>query len=213
MVLFLPFSPDEVMEEVGRILDHQRKDKKPSAWVFNECIAWEDRNRFQIIPVYGKFYHISTQARRVSENEISADAMKADLQKIYGRYWRLPNVLGRVAVGAVKIIGIGLLFTAVGLAQFGLSAWLGNVPATAIIIGILLGIILVPQGINEIWKWSRKRDDEKTAVYQQSILRRLGRVFFSRCPKCGKYLGNLPLDDDGSVRCSCGYRMERKTRN
>jgi hypothetical protein len=210
MVLFLPFSPKEVMEEIGRILDHQRREKKPSSWVFNECIAWEDRNRFQIVPVYGKFYHISTQARRVSENEITAGEMTADLQKLFGGYWSIQRILWRIGVGAVRLLGIALLFMAVGLAHAGLSAWVGNFPAAAIIISILLAVNLIPQGVHEIWKWYRKRDDEKSVVYQQTITQRLRRVFFSRCPKCGKYLGDLPLDDDGSVRCSCGYRIERK---
>jgi hypothetical protein len=211
MVLFLPLSPDEVMEEVGRILDHQRREKKPSSWVFNECIAWEDRNRFQIVPVYGRFYHISTQARRVSDSEISVEEMKDDLRKLFGAYWSLPRILWRIGVGAVRLLGIGLLFTVVGLAHFGLSVWVGNVPAAAIIIGILLAVVLVPQGLSEIWKWYRKRDDEKSVAFQQTVTQRLRRVFFSRCPKCGKYLGNLPLEDDGSLRCTCGYRIERKT--
>ncbi len=210
-MLFLPATPDEVMEEIGKILDVQRREQKPSAWVFNECIAWEDQNRFEITAVYGKFYHIAAQARRVSEGEITAEDMAADLQGLYGKYWSAPQVLRRFAVGAVKRLGVGLLFTAVGLAHYGLSAWLGNVPAAGIIIGILLAIILVPQAANEIWKWLRRRRDENTEKYQQSILQRLRLVFFSRCPKCGRYLGNLPLDDDGSVRCTCGYRIERKT--
>jgi hypothetical protein len=210
MVLFLPVSPDEVMEEIGRILDHQRREKKPSSWVFSECISWEDQNRFQIVPVYGGFYHISTQARRLSEQEISAEEMKADLQKLFGKYWSPPRILLRLGVGAIKLLGIALLFTAVGLVHLGLSAWVGNVPAAAVIIGILLAVVLIPQGMNEIWKWHHRRDDEKSVVYQQTILQRLGWVVFSRCPKCGKYLGNPPVDDDGSVRCSCGFQIERK---
>jgi len=210
MVLFLPLSPDEVMAEVGRLLDHQRREKKPSSWVFNECIAWEDRNRFQIIPVYGKFYHISTQARRVADDEIAPDDMKADIQNLFGRYWSVPRILWRILTGAVRLVGVGMLFLGVGLTHAALSAWVGNVPAAAVIIGVLLAIVLVPQGVHEIWKWYRKRDDEKSVVYQQTITQRLRRVFFSRCPQCGRYLGNLPLDDDGSLRCSCGYRIERK---
>ena len=210
-MLFLPLSPDEVMEEIGKILDVQRGEKKPSAWVFSECIAWEDRNRFQVVSVYGKFYHISTQARRVSEAEISAEEMKKDLHRLFGAYWSMPQILWRLLIGTVKILGIGSLFTAVGLVHLGLSAWVGNVPAASIVIGVLLAIFLIPQGVNEIWKWYWKRNDDRSVVYQQTILQRLRRVFFSRCPKCGKYLGNLPLDDDGSVRCSCGYRIERKS--
>jgi hypothetical protein len=210
-MLFLPYSPTEVMEEIGRILDVQRKEKKPSAWTFNECIAWEDRNRSQIVPMYGKFYHIASQTRRVSDGEISAEDMQKDLQRLYHHYWSLPQILWRFLIGAVKLLGLGLLFTAVGLAQFGLSAWLGNVPATSIIIGILLLIVLIPQGLSELWKWYRKRNDDKTDIYQQNILQRLRKVFSTRCPKCGKYLGEVPLDDDGALRCSCGYRIERKT--
>ncbi|MGB7539179.1 MAG: hypothetical protein WBM17_11630 [Anaerolineales bacterium] len=210
-MLFLPASPDEVMEAIVKILDIQRLEKKPSAWVFNECIAWEDQNRFEIVPVYGKFYHISSQARRVSEKEISSEELKKDLERLYNRYWSLPQVLWRFLIGAVKLLSIGLLFMTVGVAHFGLSAWVGNVPAAGIIIGALLAIVLVPQGVGEIWKWLRKRDDEKTVRYQQSVLQRMGRVFLSRCPNCGRYLGDLPLDDDGSVRCECGYTIERKS--
>ena len=209
-MLFLPASPDEVMEAIQKILDIQRLEKKPSAWVYNECIAWEDQNRFEITPVYGKFYHISAQARRVSDREISTEEMRKELRRLYNRYWSLPNILWRFLTGSVKLLGLGLLFMTVGVAHFGLSAWMGNVPAAGIIIGILLGIVLVPQAVREIWKWLRKRNDEKTDRYQQSILQRLRLVFFSRCPNCGKYLGNVPLDDDGSIRCSCGYRIERK---
>jgi hypothetical protein len=210
MMLFLPLSPDEVMEEIGRLLDLRRRDNKPSAWVFNECIAWEDLNRFQIAPVYGKFYHVSAQARRVAEGEISAENMHAELGRQFRAYWGAGQLTKRFLVGAVKIIGVSLLFFAVGLAHYGLSAWIGNVPAAAIIIGVLLGIILMPQLAGEIWKWYRKRNDDQTIEYQKTVLGRLRMVFFSRCPKCGRYLGDLPLDDDGSVRCSCGYRIHRK---
>jgi DNA-directed RNA polymerase subunit RPC12/RpoP len=201
-----------VMEAIGKILDIQHREKKPSAWVFNECNAWEDYNRFEIIPVYGKFYHISAQARRVSDNEIGPEEMKKDLKRLYGKYWSLPQILWRFVLGAIKILGIGLMFTTVGLAHYGLSAWVGNVPAAAILITLMLSVVLVPQGVNEIWKWYQKRNDDKTASYQQSILARLHKVFFSRCPKCGRYLGDLPLDDDGSVRCTCGFRIERKSK-
>jgi hypothetical protein len=210
MLLFLPLSPNEVMGEIGRILDLQLKEKKPSAWVFNECIAWEDRNRFQVVPVYGKFYHISAQARRVSDREITAEDLKKDLQRLFRKYWSLPQVLGRFLVGAVKLLGIGFLFMLVGAAHYALSAVVGNVPALAIIIAILLASVLAPQAVSAAWKWHRKRNEDKTVVYQQSILQLFRKVFSSRCPKCGKYLGDLPLDDDGSVRCSCGYRIERK---
>ena len=212
-MLFLPASPDEVMEAIGKTLDAQRREKKSSAWLFNECIAWEDRNRFQIIPIYGKFYHISTQARRIAENEISAEEMKKDLQRLYGKYWSPPQILWRFLVGAVRIIGLGSLFMGVGVAHYALSAWVGNVPAASIIIALLLAIVLVPQAINEIWKWYRKRNEDKSEIFQQTIIQRLRRVFSSRCPKCGRYMGDLPLDDDGSVRCSCGYRIERKSKS
>jgi DNA-directed RNA polymerase subunit RPC12/RpoP len=210
MFLFLPFSPDEVMKEVDSILQSQRREKKPSAWVFNECIAWEDRNRFQIIPVYGDFYHISTQARRLSENEIDAGSMRADLQNLFGRYWSAPRIMQRIGVGTLRILGIGSLFLLVGLAHVALSAWLGNVPAAAIIIGILLAVVLIPQAVREIWGWIRKRNDEQSVVYQQSILQRLGGMFTSRCPKCGKYLGNMQPEEDGYIHCECGYRKEVK---
>jgi len=181
-MLFLPASPDEVMEEVGKILGIQRLENKPSAWVFNECIAWEDQNRFEIVPVYGKFYHISTQVRRVSEKEITEEDFRKELNRLYNRYWSVPQVLWRFLIGAVKLT----------------------------VIGVLLAVVLVPQGLSEIWKWLRRRNDEKTIRYQQSMLQRLRRVFFSRCPNCGRYLGDRPLDDDGSVRCECGYKIERK---
>jgi hypothetical protein len=210
MILFLPASPDEVMAKVEKILDIQRQEKKPSAWVFNECIAWEDQNRFEIVPVYGKFYHISSQARRVSDNEITLEEMKRDLVGLFHRYWSPPQIFRRFLIGTVKLLGIGSLFLAVGIAHYGLSAWLGNVPAAGIIIGVLLSIVLVPQAIRELWKWMRRRNDEKTAKYQQSILQRVRWVFFSRCPQCGRYLGAMPLDDDGAIRCTCGYRIERK---
>jgi hypothetical protein len=210
-MLFLPASPDEVMEAIVKILDIQRLEKKPSAWVYNECIAWEDQNRFEITPVYGKIYHISAQARRVADSEIAPEEMRNELKRQYNRYWSLPLILWRFLIGAVKLLGLGLLFMSVGVAHYGLSAWVGNVPAAGIIIGILLAVVLVPQAIKEIWKWLRKRSDEKTDRYQQSILQRLRYIFFSRCPNCGKYLGNVPLDDDGSIRCSCGYRIERKS--
>jgi hypothetical protein len=210
-MLFLPASPDEVMEAIRKILDTQRLEKKPSTWVFSECIAWEDQNRFEIVPVYGKYYHISSQARRVSEKEISSDELKKELERLYNRYWSLPQVLWRFLIGSVKLLGFGLLFMTVGVAHFGLSAWVGNVPAAGIIIGILLAIVLVPQGVSEIWKWLRKRNDEKTVRNQQSVPQRMHIVFTSRCPKCGRYLGDLPLDVDGSVRCGCGYRIDRKS--
>jgi DNA-directed RNA polymerase subunit RPC12/RpoP len=210
MILFLPFSPDEVMQEVESLLQRQRRERKPSSWVFNECIAWEDRNRFQIIPVYGDFYHISTQARRLSEDEISAEAMRKDLQLLFGVYWSTPRILQRIGVGALRLLGIGSMFLLVGLVHVALSAWVGNVPATAIVIGILLGVILIPQGAKETWGWIRKRNDEKSVVYQQSILQRLGSVFTSRCPKCGKYLGDMKAEDDGFIHCECGYRLKVK---
>lgn len=197
--------------EVGSLLDIQRKEQKPSAWVFNECNAWEDLNRFRVTPVYGKFYHISAQARRVSDNEISLEEMKKDLGRMSDAYWSPPQILGRFLVNTVKILGIGLLFTAVGLANYGLSAWIGSVPAAAIIIGILLATVLVPQAVNEIWKWFRKRNEDKSVTYQQTVLQRLWRGSSARCPKCGKHLGDLPLDDDGSIRCVCGFRIERKS--
>ena len=209
-MLFLPASPDEVMEAIGKVLDHQQLEHKPSAWVFHECTAWEDQSRFELVPVYGKFYHISAQARRVSEQEISPEEMKKDLQRLYGRYWSPPQVLGRFFIGAVKLLGVGLLFMAVGAAHYALSAWVGNVPAAGIIIGVLLAIVLIPQAVIEIWKWLRKRREKENILFRQSIQQRLRSNFFSRCPKCGRYLGNRPLDDDGSVRCECGYRSERK---
>jgi DNA-directed RNA polymerase subunit RPC12/RpoP len=211
MMLFLPLSPDEVMEEVGRLLDRQRREEKPSAWVFNECITWEELNRFQVAPVYGKFYHISAQARRVADGEIRAEEMRSELQRQFNAYWGFGQLLKRLLVGAVKIAGLALLFFTVGLANYGLAAWIGNVPAAGIIIGILLAIVLVPQLVGEFWKWHLKRNDDQTVKYQQTILGRLRVVFFYRCPKCGRYLGDQPLDDDGSVRCACGYRIERKT--
>ena len=119
-------------------------------------------------------------------------------------------MVGRLCIGAVKLLGIGLLFSIVGAAHYALSAWIGNVPAAGIIIGLLLAVVLLPPAVGEVWKWFRKRNDAKTELYQQSILQTLRMVFFSRCPRCGKYFGDLPLDDDGSVRCSCGYRIERK---
>ncbi len=210
-MLFLPASPDEVMEAIGKILDIQRLEKKPSAWVFNECIVWEDQNRYEIVAIYGKFYHISAQVRRVSEGEISLEEMKADLRRLYGRYWSPPQILRRFLIGAVKLLGVSMLFMAVGAAHYGLTAWVGNVPAAGIIIGILLAVVLVPQAMIEIWKWLRKRSDEKNVLFRESILQRLRRGFFSRCPKCGRYLGGRPLEDDGSVRCECGYRIERKS--
>jgi DNA-directed RNA polymerase subunit RPC12/RpoP len=210
-MLFLPASPDEVMKEIEKILNARTRENKPSAWVYRECIAWEDQNRFEVVPVYGNFYHISAQARRVSEREITAEEMKQDLRRLYDCYWSLPRIIWRFCIGALKLLGIGLLFMAVGIAHYGLSAWIGNVPAAGIIIGVLLAVVLVPQAVGEVWKWYRKRNDAKTERYQQSILHTLRMVFFSRCPKCGKYFGDLPLDDDGSVRCSCGYRIERKT--
>jgi DNA-directed RNA polymerase subunit RPC12/RpoP len=211
MMLFLPLSPDEVMEEIGRLLDRRQREKKPSAWVFSECNAWEDLHRFQIAPVYGRFYHISAQARRVADGEIAAEEMRADLQKQFHAYWGFGQLTKRFLVGSVKMIGLALLFFAVGLVNYGLAAWIGSVPAAGIIIGILLAIVLIPQLAGEYWKWRVKRSDDRTVEYQQTILGRLRMVFFYRCPKCGRYLGDQPLDDDGSVRCACGYRIERKT--
>jgi hypothetical protein len=210
-MLFLPFSPDEVMEEIGSLLDIQRKEKKPSAWVFTECTAWEDRNRFQVMPVYGKFYHVSAQARRVSENEISSADMEQDLRRLYRKYWSAPQIARRFLIGTGKLLALGILFMAVGLANYGLSAWIGSVPAAAIIIGILLAIVLVPQAVSEIWKWFRKRRDDKTVNYQQTFLQRLWKGSSPHCPKCGKYLGDLPVEEDGSIRCACGFRIERKS--
>ena len=193
-MLFLPASPDEVMEKIENILEIQRRENKPSPWVYRECIEWEDQNRFEIVPIYGNFYHISAQ----------------DLQQLFDAYWSPRRVVGRLCIGAVKLLGIGLLFSIVGAAHYALSAWIGNVPAAGIIIGLLLAVVLLPPAVGEVWKWFRKRNDAKTELYQQSILQTLRMVFFSRCPRCGKYFGDLPLDDDGSVRCSCGYRIERK---
>jgi hypothetical protein len=210
-MLFLPLSPDEVMEEIRGLLDLQRKEQKPSAWVFNECNAWEDRNRFQVTSVYGKYYRISAQVRRVSDHEITIEEMAQDLRRLYAAYWSPGQILKRILVFAVKVVGIGLLFTAVGLANYGLSLWIGSVPAAGIIIGVLLSIVLVPQAVNELWKWYRKRNDDKTVNYQQIFLQKLGRSSGEHCPKCGKYVGDLPVEDDGSVYCACGNRIERKS--
>jgi hypothetical protein len=190
-MVFLPLSPDEVMEEIGRLLDLQRREQKPSAWVFHECNAWEDRLHSRVASAYGNYYHISAQARRVA-------------------YWSPLQVLKRFFLFTAKITAVGLMFTVVGLANYGLSLWIGSVPAAGIIIGILLAIILVPQALNEIWKWNQKRNDDKSVNYQQTFLQKLGRNADAHCPKCGKYVGDLPVEADGAVYCACGNRIERK---
>ncbi|MBN1438131.1 MAG: hypothetical protein JW929_01870 [Anaerolineales bacterium] len=209
-MLLFPFTPDEVMKEIEHLLDLQRREKKPSAWVFRECNLWEDQNRNRVADAYGKFYHISAQARRVADGELSLREMKRDLEGLHAAFWCMPQLIRRFLVDAVKILGVGLLFTAVGLAHYGLSVWIGNVPAAGVIIGGLLAVVLIPQTAKEIWKWHRRRSEAKTEDYQQSILQRLWKGSSLRCPKCGKYCGDLPVDADGFVRCTCGNRIERK---
>jgi hypothetical protein len=209
-MVFLPLSPDEVMEEIGRLLDLQRREQKPSAWVFHECNAWEDRLHSRVASAYGNYYHISAQARRVADREITKDDMAQDLRRMHAAYWSPLQVLKRFFLFTAKITAVGLMFTVVGLANYGLSLWIGSVPAAGIIIGILLAIILVPQALNEIWKWNQKRNDDKSVNYQQTFLQKLGRNADAHCPKCGKYVGDLPVEADGAVYCACGNRIERK---
>jgi hypothetical protein len=207
-MFFLPYAPEEVMEETETLLDIQHRENEPSAWVFNELIAWEDRNKGRVGSVYGKYYHIASQARRVSDQEISLEEMRDDLQDLYGKYWRPVPTLVRFLVGLGKILAVALIFLMVGIAHVGLSLLVGNVLAASIVIGVLVVILLVPQGVRGIWIWYRKRVDAISAVYRRTVAMRLRGVFSSRCPQCGKSLDHIPPDKEGVVRCDCGFSMK-----
>jgi hypothetical protein len=209
-MLFLPYTPEEVMEETETLLSFQHRENKPSAWVFNELITWEDRNKGRVGSVYGKYYHIASQARRVSDQEISLEEMRDDLQELYGKYWSPIPTLLRFLVNLGKILAVALIFMLVGLAHFGLSLLVGNVLAASIVIGILVAILLVPQGVHGIWIWYRKRVDAMSAVYHRTVAMRLRGIFSSRCPQCGKSLDHIPPDKDGFIRCECGYSLKGK---
>jgi hypothetical protein len=209
-MFFLPFSPEEVMEETERLLEIQRREDKPSSWIFNELIVWEDRNKGRIVPVYGTYYHVASQARRVADQEILLEEMRDDLGELFGKYWSPLPAFSRFLAGVGKILGLALLFLLVAAAHFGLSRMVGNVLAASIVIGILAAIVLVPQGARGLWVWYTKRVDAMYAVYQRSVARRLRGFFSSRCPRCGKDLGSIPPDKNGFVVCECGHRMNKK---
>jgi DNA-directed RNA polymerase subunit RPC12/RpoP len=210
-MFFLPFTPEEVMEETERLLEIQRREDKPTSWSFNELIAWEDRNKGRVLPVYGSYYHVASQAKRVADQEILLEEMRDDLGELFVKYWSPLSMLSRFLGGIGKILVLALLFLLVAAVHYGLSRLVGNALAASIVIGILAAIVLVPQGARELWVWYTKRVDAMYAVYQRSVARRLRGLFSSRCPRCGKDLANIPPDKDGFVECECGHRVNRKS--
>jgi DNA-directed RNA polymerase subunit RPC12/RpoP len=210
-MFFLPYSPEDVMQETESLLETQRREKKSSSWVFTELIGWEDRNKGRVLPAYGKYYHIASQARRVADQEISLEEMQDDLQEIFGKYWSPLPVISRFMAAIGKILAVAMLFLLVGAAHYGLSLLVGNALAASIVIGVLAAAVLVPQGVRGLWEWYKKRVDAMYAVYRRSIAQRLQMLFSSRCPRCGRDLGNLPADKDGVIQCECGFRIDRKS--
>jgi hypothetical protein len=210
-MIFLPFTPEEVMEETERLLEIQRREDQPTSWIFNELIAWEDRNKGRILPVYGAYYHLASQAKRVADQEIMLEEMRDDLGELYGKYWSPLATLSRFLAGIGKILGLALLFLIVAAVHYGLSRIVGNALAASIVIGILAAIVLVPQGARGLWVWYTKRVDAMYAVYQRSVAQRLRGLFTFRCPRCGRDLGAVPAGKDGFIECECGYREKKKS--
>jgi DNA-directed RNA polymerase subunit RPC12/RpoP len=211
-MFFLPFTPVEAMQETETLLETQRREKKPSSWVFNELIIWEDRNKGRVLPVYGKYYHIAAQAKRVADQEISLEEMHDELQELFGRYWSPVPVLSRFLAGVGKILAVVILFLLVGAVHYGLSLLVGNALAAAVIIGILAAIVLVPQGVRGLWEWYKKRVDAMYAVYRRSVAQRLQGLFSSRCPRCGRDLRNILPDKAGVIQCECGFHANVKSK-
>ncbi len=210
-MFFLPFTPDDVMEQTERLLDIQHREDKPSSWIFNELIVWEDRNKGRITPVYGMYYHVASQAKRVADQEILLEEMRDDLMELYARYWSPQPTVTRFLSGVGRILGLALLFVLVAAAHYGLSRLVGNALAASIIIGVLVAIVLVPQGARGVWIWYTKRVDAMYAVYQRSVARRLSGFFSTRCPRCGRDLGKINPDKDGFIECECGNRVKRNS--
>lgn len=210
-MFFLPYTPEDVMQETETLLETQRREKKSSSWVFTELIGWEDRNKGRVLPVYGKYYHIASQARRVADQEISLEEMQDALQEIFSKYWSPIPVISRFMAGVGKILAVAMLFLLVGAGHYGLSLLVGNALAASIVIGVLAAAVLVPQGVRGLWEWYKKRVDAMYAVYRRSIAQRLQALFSSRCPRCGRDLGNLLADKDGVIQCECGFRINRKS--
>jgi hypothetical protein len=207
----LPLTPDEVIQQIENLLTTQRRENKSSAWVYNESIGWEDQNKGRLVPVYGMYYSIASQARRVAELEISIEDMQDDLEALFKTYWSPLPALSRFLLGIGKLLALALLFLLVGAAHFGLSRLVGNALAASIVIGVLAAAILVPQGVRGLWEWYKKRVDAMYAVYRRSVAQRLQMFFAPRCPQCGRDLGNLVPDKDGIIRCDCGYPSNRKS--
>jgi len=201
------------MQQTETLLETQRRENKSSSWIFNALIGWEDRNKARVLPIYGKYYHVASQAKRVADQEISLEEMQDELQELFGRYWSPASVLSRFLSVVGKTLAAALLFVLVGAAHYGLSLMVGNALAASIVIGILAAIILVPQGARGLWEWYTKRVDGMYAVYRRSIAQRLQGLLSSRCPRCGRNLGNLLPDQDGGVQCECGLRVNRKSKN
>jgi hypothetical protein len=199
------------MEQAERLLDIQHREDKPSSWIFNELIVWEDRNKSRITPIYGMYYHVASQVKRVADQEILLEEMRDDLVELYGRYWSPLPTVSRFLSGVGRILGLALLFVLVAVANYGLSRMVGNALAASIIIGVLAAIILVPQGARGLWVWYTKRVDAMYAVYQHSVARRISGVFSIRCPRCGRDLGKNKPDKDGFIECECGNRMKRNS--
>jgi hypothetical protein len=209
-MLFLPLTPEDVIQEVEKLVETQRRENRSSAWVFTELIVWEDNHKGRTLPVYGKYYHIASQARRVADGEISLEDMQEDLEALFRAYWSPAPTLSRFLAGIGKLIALAMLFALVGAANYGLSLMVGNALAASIIIGILAAIILVPQGLRGLWEWYTKRVDAVYAMYQRTVAQRMSGLFAARCPKCGRDLANLLPDKDGIVQCVCGFRIEPK---
>jgi hypothetical protein len=210
-MLFLPCTPEDVMEETEKLLELQRREDKPSSWIFTELIAWEDQRKGRVAPVYGKYYHVASQAKRVADQEILLEEMRDDLQELYRGYWSPRLLLSRFLATIGRILALALLFLLVAAAHYGLSRLVGDALAAAIIIGILAAIILVPQGVRGLWVWYTKRVDAVYAMYQRSVSQRLRGLFAPRCPRCGRYLGDRIPDQDGLIECQCGFRLKRKS--
>jgi hypothetical protein len=208
-MFFLPYPPEKIIEEARRILKIQQQEAKPSSWAFNEFIVWEDRFKDRLAGPYGKSYHISSQVLRVADREITLQDLRRDLDLLHRKYWSPRQMVRRWSAALLKISGLVLLFLAVWIVHSVISRWVGNPIAAGIIIGVLVSILLIPQGVREFTEWYQNRTSEQAARFHQSLIGKLVGSFFPRCPQCGKCLSGSP-DPEGYIICMCGNRVKQK---
>jgi hypothetical protein len=206
-MFFLPYSPEKIIGEARRILKIQEQEAKPSSWVYTEFIEWEDRFKDRLAGPYGRFYHISSQVRRVAEKEITLQDMRKDLDLLHRKYWNPMQVARRWFIALLKILALALLFLTVWGVHSVISRWVGNPIAAGIIIGVLVSILLIPQGVREFAKWYKNRKSEQTVLLHQSLIGKLVGRLSPRCPQCGKFLSGPP-DPEGYIICTCGNRVK-----